>query len=107
MTSSQKKSKFTANKEIVERVLTLHAVSNPKLTGTSLLFKSPSIVFGHPITRVFIFLPLKDKHKRKNPLMISIIKTKNTFYSYTLESEPIRDRENAKKSSDNVYKCIA
>lgn len=38
--------------------ITLHAVSNPKLVGTSLDFKSPSMVFGHPITRVFISLPL-------------------------------------------------
>lgn len=40
-------------------VITLHAVSKPKLVGTSLHFKSPSMVFGHPMTRVFNFLPLK------------------------------------------------
>lgn len=43
---------------------TLHAVSNPKLVGTSLHFKSPSMVFGHPITRVFIFLTLKWINER-------------------------------------------
>jgi len=40
--------------------ITLHAVSNPKLVGTSLHFKSPSMVFGHPMTRVFKFLFLQD-----------------------------------------------
>jgi hypothetical protein len=39
---------------------TLQAVSNPKLVGTSLHFRSPSIVLGHPITRVFRFF---DLHK--------------------------------------------
>lgn len=42
-------------------LLTLQAVSNPKLVGTSLLFKSPSIVFGHPITLVFMSLPLETE----------------------------------------------
>ena len=40
------------------KIYTLHAVSKPKLVGTSLLFRSPSIVLGHPITCVFIFLSL-------------------------------------------------
>jgi hypothetical protein len=37
---------------------TLQAVSNPKLVGTSLHFRSPSIVFGQPMTRVFMFFDL-------------------------------------------------
>jgi len=37
---------------------TLQAVSNPKIVGTYLHFKSPSMVLGHPITRVFKFLLL-------------------------------------------------
>lgn len=41
--------------------VTLQAVSNPKLAGTSLHFKSPSMVFGHPITRVFKFFPLVEQ----------------------------------------------
>lgn len=36
----------------------MQAVSNPKLVGTSLHFKSPSMVLGHPMTRVFKFLLL-------------------------------------------------
>lgn len=45
-------------------IITLQAVSNPKLVGTSLHFKSPSMVLGHPITRVFIFLLLNEKIKK-------------------------------------------
>ena len=45
-------------------IITLQAVSNPKLVGTSLHFKSPSMVLGHPITRVFIFLLLNEQIKK-------------------------------------------
>ena len=46
-------------------------MSNPKLVGTSLHFRSPSIVFGQPITRVFKFLPLGcKKHDLESSLLI-------------------------------------
>lgn len=47
---------------------TLHAVSNPKLVGTSLHFKSPSMVLGHPMTRVFKFLLLYNPKLNKQQL---------------------------------------
>lgn len=42
---TQSKAMFPINSEY-----TLQAVSNPKLISMCSFFKSPSIVFGHPIT---------------------------------------------------------
>ena len=53
---------------------TLQAVSNPKLVGTSLHFRSPSIVFGQPMTRVFMFFDLWSKFKIRNHNIYYVMK---------------------------------
>lgn len=50
--------KAPADVEICYCLLTLHAVSKPKLMGTSLLFRSPSMVLGQPMTFVLTFRDL-------------------------------------------------
>lgn len=44
---------------------TLVAVSNPKLTGICSFFRSPSIVFGHPITLHLAFFEAKYSPRRQ------------------------------------------
>jgi len=43
-------------------------VSKPKLTSIDSFFKSPSIVFGHPIT--FVELPLAKKYSAKSQALV-------------------------------------
>lgn len=65
-------------------------MSNPKLVGTSLHFRSPSMVFGHPITLVFMFFTLtKMKIQNFEGLhMIVIRKRKMIMLQNNLVSNP-------------------
>ena len=58
-------------KQFQREMNTLQAVSNPKLVGTSLHLRSPSMVFGQPITLVFKFLLLiwKQQNRRKKSII--------------------------------------